>query len=276
MTQPEDENPLDFHPTRSNVSIVKKEKPMPDSTTFSTRSNAKRAAEKAIRDGASPSIDYKLHTHEDGRVTIVWKASEVDTPEQGGQEIERVTNNSDKEDQAEHVGAEDNGFGPDPWPPGTRVQVSLSKRRVRQGTVDYQVDQQYWRVFLDGEPHTSSLCRGDQLSAPGDNVREIAPAKNERRVRAAAIRPSKSAALDAAAARGIIPDKPVMTSKANAHVYQPRFDFLAERAAAGDWDAIRSYQVKGINTYAKMVKQYRDRLLTAHDASTASASETAA
>jgi hypothetical protein len=48
--------------------------------------------------------------------------------------------------------------------------------------------------------------------------------------------------------------------------YQPRFDFLAERAAVGDWDAVRNYEIKGVNSYAKMVKQYRARLLTAHEA----------
>jgi hypothetical protein len=40
---------------------------------------------------------------------------------------------------------------------------------------------------------------------------------------------------------------------------------------ADDWSAIRGYEVKGINSYAKMVKQYRDRLLAAHAAAVASA-----
>jgi hypothetical protein len=49
-----------------------------------------------------------------------------------------------------------------------------------------------------------------------------------------------------------------------------RFDYLAERAAAADWPAVEAYEVKGINSYAKMLKQYRDRLLAAHAAVTAS------
>jgi len=56
-----------------------------------------------------------------------------------------------------------------------------------------------------------------------------------------------------------------MTSKANPH-YQGRFDKLEAMAMAGDWDGVRGYEVKGINSYAKMVKQYRDRLLAAHGA----------
>jgi hypothetical protein len=43
---------------------------MSDSTTFSTRSNAKRAAEKAIATGMAPSIDYGFKEHEDGRFTF--------------------------------------------------------------------------------------------------------------------------------------------------------------------------------------------------------------
>jgi hypothetical protein len=44
-------------------------------------------------------------------------------------------------------------------------------------------------------------------------------------------------------------------------------------AAAGDWDAVAGYQCTGINSYAKMVRQYRDRLVTAHRAQQAAATE---
>jgi hypothetical protein len=104
----------------------------------------------------------------------------------------------------------------------------------------------------------------------------IAPAaKPERKPRAAPSgdrKPSKSTELDAAAARGETPTKPVMTSKANPH-YQKRFDKLEAMAMAGDWDGMRGYEVKGINSYAKMVAAYRDRLLAAHAAQEASKTE---
>jgi hypothetical protein len=232
-----------------------------EQTTFTQRNNAKRAAERMIDKGTAPSIDYKLHEREDGRIEIVWKAGEAPTTEQIEQEIEAGD---------EHAGAaEDNGFGPDPWPPGARVQVALGKRRIRLGTVDYQVDAKYWRVFLDGPSKTSNLYRGDQLSAPASHdafLGRVGPAKKERAARTGPKRTSKSAELDAAAAQGVMPEKPICTSEANKKQYQPRFDFLAERAAAGDWDAVRNYEVKGINSYAKMVKQYRERLLAAHEA----------
>jgi hypothetical protein len=52
---------------------------------------------------------------------------------------------------------------------------------------------------------------------------------------------------------------------------QKRFDKLAELAAADDWDAVAGYECNGVNTYAKMVRQYRDRLVAAHKAQQATA-----
>ena len=52
---------------------------------------------------------------------------------------------------------------------------------------------------------------------------------------------------------------------------------LAERIArqrhagdwAGDWDGVRNYEVKGSNSYSKMVARYRQDLLAVHAASEA-------
>jgi hypothetical protein len=43
--------------------------------TFSHRHNAKRAAEKAIRDGTAPSINYGIKPLDNGRFEIVWKTA---------------------------------------------------------------------------------------------------------------------------------------------------------------------------------------------------------
>jgi hypothetical protein len=259
-----------------------------EQTTFTKRNNAKRAAERMIAKGDAPSIDYKLHEREDGRIEIVWKtvaattsASWPDPNRLDPFTVEEMLNAPDElvsepqvTEDHDNSGAEDNGFGPDPWPPGARVQVALGKRRIRMGTVDYQIDHKYWRVVLDGAVGgVSGMYRGDQLSAPGDDAPAPLPrarAKKERAAGAATKRTSKSAELDAAAARGVMPEKPICTSPANKDQYQKRFDFLAERATAGDWEAVRAYEVKGVNSYAKMVKRYRERLLTAHEAQQAS------
>jgi hypothetical protein len=60
-----------------------------------------------------------------------------------------------------------------------------------------------------------------------------------------------------------MPVKPTITSAANLS-YQGRIDRLADLADAGDWPAVEAYEVKGQNTYAKLVMRFRDDLLAAH------------
>jgi hypothetical protein len=65
-------------------------------------------------------------------------------------------------------------------------------------------------------------------------------------------------------AAGRLPDKaPEVTSATNRR-YQVHFDKLLELAAAGDWGAVRDYQVTGSNSYSKMVARYRLDLLAVH------------
>jgi hypothetical protein len=115
-----------------------------------------------------------------------------------------------------------------------------------------------------------------QIEEPAPAITEPEPAepaapkpavKTPRQPRKAPANPLAKAAraADATAAQGVMPEKPVIASKANPG-YQKRVDYLAERAAAGDWKAVAAYEVKGVNTYAKMVIRYRDRLLAAHEA----------
>ena len=44
-------------------------------SSFSTRSNAKRAAEKMIANGKAPAVDYGIRPRDDGRFEIIWKAT---------------------------------------------------------------------------------------------------------------------------------------------------------------------------------------------------------
>jgi hypothetical protein len=59
-----------------------------------------------------------------------------------------------------------------------------------------------------------------------------------------------------------LPTKPVITSKQNIG-YQKHLDHLADRAAAGDWAAVREVRLREYNSYAKMVMDYRHKLLLA-------------
>jgi hypothetical protein len=258
----------------------------PRATTFSSRSNAKRAAEKAIATGTAPSLDYGIKTRPSGRYLIVWhrkgpeeEASEAAEDPLGYRDRLLAADAARRQTMAEPAEAEEAPPQPeavepeaDPFPKGTRVLARISKRRQALGTVDYRVDARHVRVHLTAAaPRTPSSMFdvGSLVLATDEDWAAIAPAaKPERKPRAAPSgdrKPSKASELDAAAARGETPTKPIMTSKANPH-YQARFDKLEAMAIAGDWDGVRAYEVKGINSYAKMVAAYRDRLLAAHAA----------
>jgi hypothetical protein len=44
-------------------------------STFGTRSNARRAAEKMITAGTASEVDYGIKPRDDGRFEIAWKSS---------------------------------------------------------------------------------------------------------------------------------------------------------------------------------------------------------
>ena len=61
-----------------------------------------------------------------------------------------------------------------------------------------------------------------------------------------------------------LPEKPLIKSQSNtAQRYQRMLDHLAESASAGDWDAERAVRIKESDNYAKVVMDYRARLLLA-------------
>jgi hypothetical protein len=60
-----------------------------------------------------------------------------------------------------------------------------------------------------------------------------------------------------------MPPRIVITSPANLH-RQKHFDKLAELVDAGDFEAISAYNMKGIDSYSKMINRYRDIILIAH------------
>ncbi len=233
---------------------------------FTEKHNAKRAAEKMVGDGTAPSLDYILRKREDGKFEIVWEPmieEQAGYMEAGDAPASEVWS----EDAADAAIAQDRD-DEDPWPVGTRVQVGNRKTRI--GTIVRRVGETHWRVAMDAGPKgTDVLYKGAQFTAADATVPAKAPLPTKKeRVQRVGRKHEKTADIDAAVARGVMPPKPIMTSKANPH-YQKRFDYLADCAAKGDWDAVRAYEVNGINSYAKLVKQYRDRLLSAHAASVA-------
>ena len=126
---------------------------------------------------------------------------------------------------------------PDRFPPGTRVIVQVGMRKRSLGVVDYRVDATSCRVKLDG-PFPSELFRYNQLTL-SDAAESLQPAeKPSRKPRAVPSgdrKPSKSSVLDAQAATGAMPTKPIITSPANREQYQKRFDKLEAMATPHDY-----------------------------------------
>jgi len=223
---------------------------------FSNQSNGRRAAKRMIDGGKAPAGEFEIKPDADGLFTIHWLTNGTSTdspptaasaPSTGAVETEIPAASADS-------GGVWWGGETDPAPPAATPIPAPPETEVADTDPEL--------AAVETPRLVAELERRGFRHLPAKRARASAPATEPRR--------GKNAELDAAAARGIVPEKPDVTSHANHH-YQKRFDRLAEFAEAGDWDAVRAYECNGVNSYAKMVRQYRDRLLAAHAASTAAA-----
>jgi hypothetical protein len=275
--------------------------------SFSTRSNAKRAAEQMIAKGVAPAVDYGIERRDNGRFEIVWKteltsAAFAETP--GAQAYQ--TCGDHLQEKAEGEGALDEveaeivtagaaaneaatpseprslapalgepapiAAQPEPenkWPDGTRVMVR-KRKSWREAAIVSRLDPGYWRSEYPGGG--SGMFKEADIRAY-DAERDAKPATPPGRAKATEPKPSLSRyGIDPEAiGAGRLPDKaPVVTSAANPH-YQKHFDRLFGLARVGDWDAVRDYKVTGSNSYSKMVARYRQDLLAVHAAASKAA-----
>jgi hypothetical protein len=270
------------------------------------RKNAKRAADAMIRKGTAPAIDYGIKPSANGRFEIVWKTAEA-APATDEVEIQLAEASADEpaaalptEASQPAPAATEPATGdaapqpvsqaeaasqpaprvPDPapalseqvpkneWPHGTRVMVRKGKS-WHEATIISRLDPDHWRAEYPGGG--SGMFREADIRAY-DPKRDATPAKRPWRVKATAAETSSRSryAIDPEAiAAGRLPQRaPVVTSAANPH-YQKHFDRLFDLAQADDWDGVRNYEVKGSNSYSKMVARYRRDLLAVYAASEA-------
>jgi hypothetical protein len=276
---------------------------MDTTATFTLRKNAKRAAEAMIRKGTAPAIDYSIKHSDDGRFEIVWKTAKI-APTIGEVETEIAEASADQpaaseaepapqlasaatEPAATDAAPQEAEAASQPapaaaepgpalselaptneWPQGARVMVRKG-RSWREAKVVTRLDPDRWRAEYPGGG--SGMFREADIRAY-DPKSDATPAKQPRRLKATASHKSSWSryAIDPEAiSAGKLPDKaPVVTSEANPH-YQKHFDRLFALATTGDWDAVRDYEVKGSNSYSKMIARYRQDLLALHAASEA-------
>jgi hypothetical protein len=280
-----------------------------DSTAsgFTLRKNAKRAAEAMIRKGTAPAVDYGIKPSDNGRFEIVWKTAEAapttdeieinvakaspDQPvtasptEAASQRGPAATEPTTTEAAPQRASEVEAASPPAPvatesaralsepapkndWPAGTRVMVR-TRKSWREATIMSRLDPDHWRAEYPGGG--SGMFREADIRGY-DPKRDATPAKQPRCAKAAASQKSSQSRYridPETIAAGRLPQRaPVVTSAANPH-YQRHFDRLFGLAKAGDWDGVRNYEVKGSNSYSKMVARYRQDLLAVHAASEA-------
>src|SRR5690348_111076 len=143
------------------------------------------------------------------------------------------------------------------------------RKSWREATIISRLDPDVWRAEYPGGG--SGMFREADIRAY-DPKRDATPGNQRRRAKATAPETSSRSryAIDPEAiAAGRLPQRaPVVTSAANPH-YQKYFDRLFELAQAGDWDGVRNFEVKGSNSYSKLVARFRRDLLAVHAASEA-------
>ena len=247
-------------------------------SSFTLRKNAKRAAEAMIRKGIAPAVDYGIKLSDDGRFEIVWKIA-TSAPTTDEVETEIAEASADQPAAALPIEAASQPApaatepavalskpAPNEWPYGTHVMVR-KRKSWREATIISHLDPDHWRAEYPGGG--SGMFREADIRAY-DPKRDAMPAKQPRRAKPTT--PQKSSrsryTIDPEAiAAGQLPDMaPVVTSNANPH-YQKHFDRLFALAKAGDWDGVGNYEVKGSNSYSKLVARYQRDLLALHAAS---------
>src|ERR1700751_3109336 len=87
-------------------------------STFSSRSNARRAAEKLLTDGTAPAVDYGIKEGDDGRFEIVWKTGTPATTGEIETEIAAATE------------AEPSAAASEPGPPAPPAATEAPQRKA--------------------------------------------------------------------------------------------------------------------------------------------------
>jgi hypothetical protein len=260
-----------------------------------------------IRKGTAPAVDYGIEPSDNGRFEIVWNTAQTkptideveieiaeasadqpaaastteaasqtkpaatepattDAPPQRASDAEAAPQSAPA--ATEPVPASSAPAPKGEWANGTRVMVRKGKS-WREARIITRLDPDHWRAEYPGGG--SGMFREADIRAY-DPRSDATPAEQPRRAKATAPQTSSRSkyAIDPETiAAGRLPQRaPVVTSAANPH-YQKHFDRLFGLAKAGDWDGVRNYEIKGSNSYSKMVARYRQDLLAVHAASEA-------
>jgi hypothetical protein len=187
--------------------------------SYSYRANARHAAEKMIGDGTVPAVDYGIKPRDDGRFEVVWKTGNgaPATTEEIETEITTTTAAAETEAalppapaateaaQAETAPqrAPEAGAAPQPAPAaaapiGGESEPTAAGAGRDPELADFEIERLIAELERRGYRSAQARQRGTQRPATGRQ-------------------PSRAAQLNEAAAHGVMPTKPDVTSHANHH-----------------------------------------------------------
>jgi len=242
---------------------------------FTLRKNAERAARAMIRKGIAPAVDYGIKSSDDG-FEIVWKiAKTAPTTDEIETEIAEASAEQPAAASLAEAASQPAPASTEPapalsepapkneWPHGTRV-MARKRKSWREATIVSRLDPDLWRaeypgggsgMFWEADIRAYDPERDANIAKQPPRAKPTPPQNSSR---------SRYAIDPETITAGRLPQRaPVVTSAANPH-YQKHFDRLFDLAKAGDWDGVRNYEVKGSNSYSKMVARYRQDLLAVH------------
>jgi hypothetical protein len=207
--------------------------------TFTDRSNARRAALRLLQKGVALASAFDIVPHE-GRFEIHWlNAAQQQDAEREAEFAALVATVHEPAAETEIVAAT---MTPNQALDNICGEGTAAHLKALDALLDVSGEQQTAADSVIKARRARKLAaQSDALAAKGPRATFAAPVE-----------------------AGVIPEKPVLTTAGFTASYQKRIEKLAELAAAGDWNAVAAYEVKGHNTYSKIVARYRDQLVAFH------------
>jgi hypothetical protein len=211
--------------------------------TFSDRSNANRKAKLMISQGEAAG-PFKVEKRGEREYVIVWDLRSGD----GDYPPTAPPPNSELAAELAKDGA-------------AKATERASKRQERQGKAEARKARIQASQAAAAAPAAKPARASRAPKAAKPDKGEIGHGNGHRG--------SKYTIDPAEVTAGRLPQtSPTVTSEANKSV-QKHFDQLLGHAKAGDWKAVRDYEVTGTNSYSKLVARYRQDLLAIHDVKSA-------
>jgi hypothetical protein len=94
-------------------------------SSFSTRGNAKRSAEKLVAEGTAPATDYGIKRRGDGRFQLLWKTEDIIAESAEASQAQPT-----EPDSRHMVGSTEGGTRPSPDQNPSKVETEIARAAI--------------------------------------------------------------------------------------------------------------------------------------------------